>query len=126
MAAEGKVAPISDMFNGILACAVRADPNGPSEMKTFKSAKGQHIQHWIMLVPMPPDIDSSEYIPLFIRTFQSLCKKSTIRSAYHSGMLGITQNSVLLNAISEEGNYWNVIENAHDTEIIFRRSEEHT
>ena len=57
------------MFDGTLTCAVRADPNGPSEIKTFRSGKGQNIYHWIMLVPIPADIDSLKYIPRLSPSF---------------------------------------------------------
>ena len=76
-----QVALISKMFNGILPCPVRAVPNGPNDLETFKSVKGQNIQHWIMSVPMPAGIDSLEYIPQFIASFQALCRKAVIRSA---------------------------------------------
>ena len=119
-AKTGQIEAISDMFNGILSCAVRAVPNGPNETKTFTSVKGQTIQHWIMLVPMPADIDSSEYIPKFICNFQTLSNKQYIRSAYKSGVNGITQHPGLCNQISEEGIYWNVLNNAAQKDIIYK------
>ena len=81
-AKNGKVASVSSMFNGIFACPLRAVPKGPSEIQTFLTAKGQHIQHWIMLVPMPADIDFKEYIHEFISKFQAVCKKPFIRAGY--------------------------------------------
>ena len=120
MALTGEVDSISDMFNGVLACPVRAVPNGPNDTKTFKSVKGQNIQHWIMLVPMPVDIDSSEYIKEFIHCFQDLCKKLFIRDAYKSGVNAISQHPGMLNQISPDGNYWNVIDNAVENNIIFK------
>ena len=49
-------------------------PKDPNETQTFKSAKGQNIQHWLLIVPMPVDKDFSEYVQEFICTFQDLCK----------------------------------------------------
>ena len=82
IAQTGQVESISDIFNGTLACALRAVPNGSNDTETFRSAKGQNIQHWILLVQMPVDVDSSEYIQDFIQQFQDICKKSSICSAY--------------------------------------------
>ena len=73
-----------------------------------------------MLVPMPGDIDSSEYVNKFISSFQALCKKSHIRSAYKSGIYAITQHNGMLNQIAQEGNYWNVIANAGKNDILFK------
>ena len=114
------MAPISKMFNGILPCPVRAVPDGPNEIKTFKSVKGQNIQHWIMLVPMPAHIDSSEYIPQFIASFQALCRKAFIQSAYKSGGIAMTQHSGLIAQISEDGNYWRVIDTAGHKDLIMK------
>jgi hypothetical protein len=118
LAKTGQVASISKMFHGIIACPVRAVPNGPNDIETFRSVKGQNIQHWIMLVPMPIDIDSSEYISQFIATFQGLCQKPFIRSAYKSGVISITQHPGLITQISEDGNYWHVINNAGQKDFI--------
>ena len=119
-AKTGKIVAISDIFNGILACPICAVPNGENEKQVFKSVKGQTIQHWILLVPMPVDIDSSEYIPLFISKFQALCKKPFIRSAYKSGVEVITKHNGLITQISQEGNYWHVLNNADQNNIIFQ------
>ena len=119
VAKTDKSVAFSDLFNGILSCPVWAFPKGPNEIKTFKSVKGQNIQHWIMLVPMPVDIDSMEYIQQFIWCFLALTKKPYIRSAYKSGVCAITQHQALRNQISEEGVYWNVIDNAAQQNIIF-------
>ena len=70
-AKKGHCDPISDMFNGVLSCPVRAIPNGPNETETFQSVKGQKIQHWILLVPMPADIDFMNYIKKFFPVFTS-------------------------------------------------------
>ena len=115
-----KVEPISTMFNGILACPVRAVPNGPNEIQGFKSGKGQLIQHWIMLVPMPPDIQPSNYIMDFIGTFESLCKKPFIKSAYKTGVESITKHQGLIDQLSEDGAYWSVIDNTSQKDIIFK------
>ena len=122
MAKTGHVQSISTMFNGVLACPVRAIPNGPNETKTFQSMKGQKIQHWILLVPMPADIHFSSYIQEFLFSFQSLCKKTFIRSAYKSGVTAITQHPRMINAISEDGNYWTVIDNAVQKDVIINSS----
>ena len=100
MVQSGQAEPISDMFNGTISCPVRAVPKGDNDTETFRSAKGQNIQQWIMLVPMPGDIDSSEYINKFISSFQALCKKSHIQSAYKSGIYAITQHVGMLNQIA--------------------------
>ena len=123
IAKTGHVVAINNMFNGIKACAVRAVPRGPNDTKTFKTGKGQNIQHWIMLVPMPADIDFFEYIPAFISQFQALSKKPYIRSAYKTGVVAITQHYGLMNQISEEGAYWNVIDNAGQKEIIYKAND---
>ena len=120
LAKTGKVTPISPAFSGILSCPIRAVPNGPNDIETFRSGKGQNIQHWIMLVPMPSDIDYSEYIPIFISKFQDLYKKPYIKSAYKSGVSGITTNTGMINQLSEEGSYWNVLDNTNEKEIMFR------
>ena len=73
---DGKVETISDMFNGITAGAIRAVPKGPNVTESFRSGKGVDIQHWIMLVPMPADVVSSEYVMEFISNFHDLCKKN--------------------------------------------------
>lgn len=122
LAKKGDVLPISEQFKGILACPVRANPNGPNETQTFKTAKGQNIQHWIMLVPMPANIDSSEYIPTFIAKFQALCRQLYIRSAYQSGVKVITQHQGLINQISEQGSYWNAINSATGNNIVFQHN----
>ena len=107
------------MFNGILACQVQTYPNGCNEIQTFKTAKGQNIQHWIMLVAMPAEIVSSEYIPEFICQFQRLCKKPYIRSTYKSGVNALSQHHGLMTAILEDGNYWIGIDNAVQKDIIY-------
>jgi len=118
LAKTGQVPPISPAFDGILSCPVRAEPNGPNEIETFRSGKGQNIQHWIMLVPMPSEYDYSEYIPLFLSKFQALFKKLYIQSAYKSGVVGITLHSGLISQISEEGNYWHVLDSATQKEVM--------
>ena len=117
---DGKVETISDMFNGITAGAVRAVLKGPNVTEAFRSGKGVDIQHWIMLVPMPADIDYSEYIHLFIGSFQHLCKKQFIRSAYKSGVQGFTSHHGLLSQVSEDGSYWHAIDNAFQKDVIFK------
>ena len=119
IAANGQGEAIHDMFKGILACQVQASPNGCNEVETFRTGKGQNIQHWILLVPMPVEINFSEYITEFLSTFQSLCKKQYIRSAYKSGVRAISEHHGLMTAISENGNYWIGMNNAFQKEITF-------
>ena len=71
-----------------------------------------------MLVPMPSGNDYSEYIPLFLSKFQALYQKAYIQSAYKSGVVAITQHPGLISQISEEGNYWQILENATKKEVI--------
>ena len=66
---------INQIFKGILACPVRAVPNDPNEPETFTTGKGQNIQHWIMLIPMPADVFTSDYIKCFISEFGALIKR---------------------------------------------------
>jgi hypothetical protein len=100
------------MFDGIISCPIRAVPKGANETKTFQTAKGQFIQHWIMLVPMPLDGDNLEYIPQFILQFQELWRNPYVRLSYKNGIEGITQHSGLINQISNDGNYWDVLDKA--------------
>jgi hypothetical protein len=122
MAKIGQTERIDDAFDGILSSPVRAAPNGLNEIETFKSAKNKNIQHWIMLVPMPTDVDYSEYIPLFLSKFQDLYKQPYIQLAYKSGVEGIITNTTLLTQVSEDGNYWTILDNANEKEIIFKTS----
>ena len=117
-AKKGQCDPISDMFNGVLSCPVRAIPNGPNETETFQSVKGQKIQHWILLVPMPADIDFMNYIKKFLSCFHQLCKKPFVKSAYKSGVEAITTHAGLINATSDDGSYWSVIDNTTQKDFI--------
>lgn len=71
-----------------------------------------------MLVPMPADIDTSEYIPLFISEFTSLSKKASVRFAYPYQVSNITKHPGLLTQISSTGIYWNVIDKASHIDVI--------
>ena len=73
-----------------------------------------------MLVPMPADIDYWKYVPQFICKFQALCKKTFIRSAYEHGVDVITKHQGLMAQVSSDGNYWHVIDNAAQKDIIFK------
>src|SRR3954470_22789276 len=75
----GEFDPIGSEFDGILSCPVQEVPNGPNEIKTFKTAKGHYFQHWIMLVPMPTNKNYSEYISLFLSKFQALYQQTMIQ-----------------------------------------------
>ena len=61
--------PISDMFHGVLSCPVKTFPNGPNKTRTFQPVKGQKIHQWILLVPMPADVDFMNYIKEFLSCF---------------------------------------------------------
>src|SRR5687767_12509339 len=100
------------MFNDILNCGVRAVPRGPDEIRSFLSGKKQNIQHWVLLVPMPADIDTAEYILCFLCGFQHLCIKPSIRSAYKNFVEAFTHHHGLLTQISDDGTYWHVIDNS--------------
>lgn len=119
LARTGDVVPISDVFNGVLSCGVRAVPNGDNEIRIYMSARKQTIQHWIMLVPMPSDREYSEYIPEFLCQFQELYHKPYIQSAYKSGVEGITKSDAVMNQLTENGTYWHVLDNATEKEIIY-------
>ena len=69
---------------------------------------------------MTADIDSLQYVPQFIATFQDTCKKLFIRSAHKTGVSAIITHGGLINQVSEDGNYWNVIENAGQKDMIFK------
>ena len=119
LAATGGTCPsISKMFQGLLACPVRATPKGPSIPETFPTASGLNIQHWIMLVPMPADIDTSEYIPIFISELTSLSKKAFFKSAYHYHVSNSTKHQGLLAQVDKNGSYWNIIDKASQNDII--------
>lgn len=110
--------PIDSAFDGILYCPLQETPNGPNENKSFMSALGKPIQMWIMLVPMPTDIDHSEYIPQFLGKLHALSKKTYIQLAYKFGVAGITKHAGLMEQVSEGGNYWHVLNNAAKEEVI--------
>ena len=114
-----RTSPISPKFEGILACPVRAVPNGPNDIKTFKTSKSRFFQHWIMLVPIPSNMDCSQFIPAFLKEFKELYKMTFIKSAYKSGVGMITTHEGLMNQISYDGNYWKVLDNATEKELMF-------
>ena len=76
-----------------------------------------------MLVPMPSKYNYNKYIPLFLNKFQALYKKPYIQLAYKSGVAGITLHSGLISQISEEGNYWQVLDSATEKEVISQSSD---
>jgi len=115
-----QVQTIDKMFDGIFAYAVRGVPNGPSEAEFFHSGKGQRIQHWILLVPMPVNADPSQYIQEFISKFVEECKRKFIRSAYHAGVKAITTHEGLIQQVDEDGNYWYGMENAVQKDFILK------
>ena len=117
MAKTGKAKPISHVFDGILAAPVRAVP-GSNETKAFKTAKGHSIQQWIMLVPMPTDESYSIYIPQFLQEFQNLYKKTYIKSAYKSGVSSIIKHDGMSAQVSEDGNYWTILDDATKEEVL--------
>ena len=72
----------------------------------------------LLLVPMPTNMCYADYIPLFLSKFQALYKMPYIKSAYKSGVKFHTCHSQLLNQISEDGNYWNVLDKATEKAVI--------
>ena len=110
-AKKGQCDPISDMFNGVLSCPVRAIPNGSNKIRAFQSVKGQKIQHWILLVPMAADVDFMNYIKKILSCFHQLSKKTIVKLAYKSGVEAITTHVGLINATSDDSKYWSVIDN---------------
>ena len=123
MSKNGQAEPISDMFDKILACALRSSPKGPNEPQTFKSAKGQNIQHWILVIPSPVNREISKYVQEFISTFQDLCQKPFIRYAYKAGVCAITTHVNLNSQISQDGSYWSVVETATKRPLIINHYE---
>jgi len=119
-AKSGNIVPISSIFNRILSCPVRALPKGPNEIKTFKTGSNQTIQHWIMLVPMPANIVSNEYIKSFVEGFQKITLRSDIRSGYHEGVCLISQNYGMRRQVEGDGYYWTIFDDASDREIIIQ------
>ena len=73
-----------------------------------------------MLVPMPANTDSTRYVKTFLSEFQNLCKDINIRDLYKHGVEGITQHAGLMNQISEDGNYWYLLDNAGLKEVIIK------
>ena len=118
MAKTGEAEPISPVFDGILSAPVRAVPNGPNETKAFKTARGHFIQQWIMLVPMPTDESYSIYIPQFLQEFQDLYKKTYIKLAYKSGVSTIIKHDGMSAQVSEDGNYWTILNDATQEEVL--------
>ena len=115
-----KLCQLVPCLNGILALPVRAVPNGPNEIHSFKSGKGQNIQHWIMLIPMPVDVNLSMYITEFITKFQALSINPFFKSAYKYCVEALVQHPGLKSQISEEGRYWNIMEIASQKDFIFQ------
>lgn len=109
---------IKTIFKGMMAVGVRAGPDNPNEIETFKSYGGKNIQHWILLIPMPADIDSSEYIQIFISELAALAKKTMIRDAYHFQVSTYSKHHGLLNQISANGNYWILFDQACHKDVI--------
>ena len=101
-----------------MPCGVHAVSNGPNEIKTFRSTSHKSIQHWIMLVPMPSNLDYSEYVPQFLKEFKDLYKMPYIKSAYKSGVAVFSKHEGLMNQISYDGNYWKILDNATEKEIM--------
>ena len=73
-----------------------------------------------MLVPMPANTDSTSYVKPFLSELQNLCKDLIIRDLYKHGVEGITQHPGLMNQISEDGNYWYVLDNAGLKDVIIK------
>jgi hypothetical protein len=120
LAKTQQAAPTKPAFEGILSCPVCAIPNGPNEIKTFMSGNHKNIQYWIMLICMPADMGYTEYVPIFLHHLQALSKRADIRSAYKSGVAIFSQHPAMLNQVSDEGQYWNVLQDATEKEVIFQ------
>ena len=120
MTSQGKADSISPVFDGILSCPVQAIPSGPNETKMFKIPSGKNCLHYILLVPMPKQSSYCKYIPKFLKEFQSLCKSPVVKSGYKSGVEGISLHPGMLSYVSEEGKYWNVLDDATKEEFIFQ------
>ena len=78
------------------------------------------MQHYTLLVPKPRQTSYSEYIPKFLKEFQSLYKSPIVKSGYKSGVEGISTHSGMLSYVSEGGKYWNVLDDATKEEVIFQ------
>ena len=78
------------------------------------------IQYWIMLVRMPADMEYTEYVPIFLHHLQALSKRADIRLAYKSGVTIISKFAAMLNQVSDDGQYWNVLCDATEKEVIFQ------
>ena len=109
---------IGNEFDGIFAAGLQAEPKGPNEIKTFKTSNNKYIQQWILMVPMPIELEYFKYIPKFLSQFQSLCKMPLIQSGYKSGVAGFSHYPGLMNQLSENGSYWQVLDNAIEKDII--------
>ena len=71
-----------------------------------------------MLVPMPAEMNYAKYIPKFLCQLQALSKRADIKSAYKTGIAAISEHPVLLNQVSDEGLYWNVLDDVTEKEVI--------
>ena len=67
---------------------------------------------------MPADGDFMDYITKFLSCFHQLCKKPFFKLAYKSGAEAITTHAGLINATSDDGNYWSVIDNTTQKDFI--------
>ena len=93
----------------------------PMNQKLSRQEKDKY-QHWIMLIPMPADVVTSDYIKCFISEFGALIKKGFIRCAYHYQVSIIFKHPGLLTQISPTGSYWNVIEKACQKEVMIQNN----
>ena len=66
---------------------------------------------------MPTNTSYSLYIPQLFCEFQALLKKPHIQLAYKSCVAAVTEHAGLLSQISEEGNYWKVLDDATEKEL---------
>ena len=72
---------------------------------------------------MPIGTSYTQHIQQFLQEFHTFFKMPYIRTAYKSGVSGITTNDAMMNQVSEDGNYWNVLENATCEERTFQSCE---
>ena len=54
----------------------------------------------------------------FLKEFQFIFQQLYIQLAYKSGVAGITAHTALMSQLSEKGDYWNVLDDATEKEVI--------
>src|SRR5687768_14735118 len=69
---------------------------------------------------MLTDTSYLHYILQFLKEFLALCRTPYIKSAYKSGVSTVTTSQPLMIQVSEDGSYWQVLENVTQKEVIFQ------